>query len=146
MRNHVNYHTKNYGVRKGYYCPQCDIHFSETFATPMAGLRTPLSRIIQILKTRSEGLSLNATARSHNVSKKSIIDWEKRLGELKPTLMLYSLLQAFIHQEIEGDETYTKVEKAVAPSDSVGWTIVLMERSSRFLWELQCGRKDQQLF
>ena len=25
-------------------------------------------------------------------------------------------------------------------------TIVLMERGSRFLWELHCGRKDQQLF
>jgi hypothetical protein len=30
--------------------------------------------------------------------------------------------------------------------DSEGWTIVLMERGSRFLWELNCGPKDQQLF
>ena len=48
--------------------------------------------------------------------------------------------------EIEGDELYTKVEKKVPPSDSEGWTIVLMERASRFLWELHCGRKNQQLF
>lgn len=33
-----------------------------------------------------------------------------------------------------------------AASDSEGWTIVLIERSSRFLWELECGAKDQQLF
>ncbi len=33
-----------------------------------------------------------------------------------------------------------------AASDSEGWTRVLMERGSRFLWELACGRKDQQLF
>lgn len=77
---------------------------------------------------------------------KSVIDWERRLADLKPTLMLYSVLHKFIHQEIEGDELYTKVDKNVAPSGSEGWTIVLMERGSRFLWELSCGRKDKQLF
>lgn len=133
-------------MRTVFHCRQCDIYFSETFATPITGLKTPLSRIITVLKTRSEGMSLNATARTHNVSKKSIIDWERRLADLKPTLMLYSLLHEFIHQEIEGDELYTKVNKNKPPSDSQGWTIVLMERGSRFLWELHCGRKDQQLF
>ena len=91
-------------------------------------------------------MSLNATARTFRVSKKSVIDWERRLADLKPTLMLYSVLHEFIHQEIEGDELYTKVDKNVSPSVSDGWTIVLMERGSRFLWELHCGRKDKQLF
>ena len=113
---------------------------------PIARLTTPLSRIITVLTARSEGMGLNATARTYNVSKKSMMDWEERLGELKPTLMLYALLHEFIHQEIEGDELYTKVEQNVLPSASEGWTIVLMERGSRFLWELHCGRKDQQLF
>ncbi len=91
-------------------------------------------------------MGLNATARTFSVSKKSVIDWERRLAELKPTLMLYALLHEFIHQEIEGDELYTKVDKNVPPSVSQGWTIVLMERGSRFIWELHCGRKNQQLF
>ncbi len=91
-------------------------------------------------------MGLNATARTFNVSKKSLINWERRLAELKPTLMLYALLHEFIHQEIEGDELYTKVDKNVPPSASEGWTIVLMERGSRFIWELHCGRKNQQLF
>lgn len=140
------YSTQNYGVRTIYHCRRCDIYFSETFGTPVAGLTTPLSRIIEILKARSEGMGLNATARTFSVSKKSVIDWENRLGGLKPTLMLYALMHQFIHQEIEGDELYTKVNQNVPPPDSEGWTIVLMERSSRFLWELQCGRKDQLLF
>jgi transposase-like protein len=89
---HTRYTTQNHGPRTIYHCRECDIYFSETFATPIAGLTTPLSRIIQILKTRSEGLSLNATARSFSVSKKSVIDWERRLADLKPTLMLYALL------------------------------------------------------
>ncbi len=91
-------------------------------------------------------MSLNATARTHNVSKKSIIDWEQRLAGIKPTLMLYALLHQFIHQEMEGDELYTKVGKNKPPCDSQGWTIVLMERGSRFLWELHCGHKNKQLF
>lgn len=143
---HTTYTTQSNGSRTLLHCRRCDIYFSETFATPIAGLRTPLSRIITILKARTEGMSLNATTRTHNVSKKSVIDWERRLAHLKPTLMLYALLHQFIHQEIEGDELYTKVKKNKPPSESQGWTIVLMERASRFLWELHCGRKDRQLF
>lgn len=143
---HTLYPTQSYGSRRILHCRRCDIYFSETFATPITGLKTPLSRIITILKARSEGMSLNATARTHNVSKKSVIDWERRFAGLKPTLMLYALLHQFIHQDVEGDELYTKVNKNKPPSDSQGWTIVLMERSSRFLWELNCGTKDKQLF
>ena len=143
---HTSYSTQGYGSRIILHCRRCDIYFSETFATPISGLKTPLSRIITILKARSEGMSLNATARVHQVSKKSVIDWERRLADLKPTLILYSLVHEFIHQEIEGDELYTKVNQNKPPSDSQGWTIVLMERGSRFLWELHCGRKDRQLF
>ncbi|MGB3669754.1 MAG: IS1 family transposase [Phormidesmis sp.] len=146
VRAHSRYETQAHGPRTIYRCRECDIYYSETFATPIAGLTTPLSRIITVLTARSEGMGLNATARTFKVSKKSVMDWEQRLGELKPTLMLYSLLHEFIHQEIEGDELYTKVNQNIAPSASEGWTIVLMERGSRFLWELHCGRKDQQLF
>jgi len=146
VSTHTRYTTQRHGTRTIYHCWQCDIYYSETFATSMAGLATPLSRIVEILKARSEGMGLNATARTFGVSKKSVIDWERRLAHLKPTLMLYSLLHEFVHQEIEGDELYTKVNQNLPPSLSQGWTIVLMERGSRFLWELHCGRKDQQLF
>jgi transposase-like protein len=146
VKYHGRYSTVNNGFRSIFHCPPCDIYYSETFATPIAGLRTPISRIAQILKARTDGMGLNATARTFNVSKKSVIDWEQRLSDLKPTMILYSLLHQFIHQTIEGDELYTKVGKNLPPSDSEGWTIVLMERSSRFLWELQCGKRQQQLF
>ncbi len=108
---HHQYITKNNGSRTIYYCLECDIYFSETFATPLAGLPTPLSRVIEIHPARSEGMSLKGTARTFLVSKKSIIDWESPLGNIKPTRMLYSLLHQFIELEIEGDKLYTKVEK-----------------------------------
>jgi transposase-like protein len=85
---HGRYQTQHNGVCTLYHCRCCDEYFSETFATPMAGLRTPLSRIIEVLKARTEGQGLNATARVFGVSKKSIIDWEWRLSELQPTLLL----------------------------------------------------------
>ena len=58
----------------------------------------------------------------------------------------YGLIHQFLTLVIEGDELYTKVHHHTAASDPQGWTIVLMERSSRFLWELDCGSKDEQLF
>lgn len=146
IKLHSRYETQSGGTRAVHHCQDCDGYFSDTAATPIAGLRTPLSRIIPILKARSEGMSLNATARTFNVSKKSVIDWECRLSDLQPTLLLYSLLNQFVIQVIEGDELYTKVAQNTPAWASEGWTIVLMERSSRFLWELNCGPKDQQLF
>ena len=60
--------------------------------------------------------------------------------------MLYALMHTFLSQVIEGDELYTKVGKNVAVEDCEGWTIVLMERASRFIWALDCGKKDRSYF
>jgi hypothetical protein len=60
--------------------------------------------------------------------------------------MIYSLVHLFISQVIEGDELYTKVNKNVPQEESEGWTILLMERASRFIWALGCGKKDRTLF
>ena len=146
VHRHSQYVTETHGVRTIYHCRDCDIYYSETFATPIAGLTTPLSRIIEILKARNEGMGLNATARTFKVSKKSVIDWERRLANLKPTLMLYSLVYEFIHQEIKEKELYIKMDKNAPQSISEGWAIVLMERGNRFLLESRCSRKDKQLF
>ncbi len=59
---------------------------------------------------------------------------------------MFALTHHFLQQLIEGDELYTRVKKNVAPDESQGWTIVLMDRATRFLWEMHCGRKDRKLF
>jgi len=59
---------------------------------------------------------------------------------------LFALTHQFLQQIIEGDELYTRVNKHVAPAESQGWTMVLMDRASRFLWEMAGGRKDRKLF
>jgi len=51
-----------------------------------------------------------------------------------------------LQQLIEGDELYTRVKKKVAPDQSQGWTIVLMDRATRVLWDMPCGRKERKLF
>jgi hypothetical protein len=61
-------------------------------------------------------------------------------------LLLFALTHQFLQQIIEGDELYTRVKKPVAPDESQGWTMVLMDRATRFLWEMHCGRKDRKLF
>ena len=52
----------------------------------------------------------------------------------------------FLQQLIEGDELYTRVHNKVAPDASQGWTVVLMDRATRFLWDMHCGRNDRKLF
>ena len=48
--------------------------------------------------------------------------------------------------KIWGVSYYTKVGKNESADASEGWTIVLMERASRFIWDLECGKKDRELF
>jgi hypothetical protein len=61
-------------------------------------------------------------------------------------LFLYALVHEFLALVIEGDEAYTKVQKNVPPDQSRGWTILLMDRASRFMWALDGGKKDRTLF
>jgi transposase-like protein/IS1 family transposase len=140
------YQTQHNGKRTIYVCQDCGTCFSETYGTPIAGLTTPLSEIVKVLKARMEGLGLNAAARVFGFSKNTILNWERRLSALQETLFLYALVHEFLQLIIEGDELYTKVKRNEQASDSQGWTIVLMERASRFILKLKCGRKDRRLF
>jgi len=146
IKIHGQYDTKNHGLRHINQCNKCNRCFSSTFNTLLAGIRKPISLVIQVVKARTEGLGLNAAARTFEIAKNTVLNWERRLSGIKQTLLLYALVHNFLNLTIEGDELYTKVGKNVAPDESLGWTVVLMDRASRFLWELQCGKKDRQLF
>jgi hypothetical protein len=99
-----------------------------------------------VIDALNDGMGINAAVRTFKVSKNTIYDWLERVAELKEVLMLYSLCHQFLSQLVEGDELYTKVKENRAPDQSEGWTIVLMERASRFLWELKCGQRECSLF
>lgn len=145
-RLHETYSLQSGEKREQYRCGDCGTYFSETANTPMAGLRTPLSKIILVLTSLNEGIGINAAARLFQVSKNSIYGWLERMAALKEVLMLYALCHQFLQTVIEGDEFYTRVYENRPPAESEGWTIALMERASRFLWELQCGERDETLF
>lgn len=146
VKPHTPYTLQTGEARIIYYCPKCGEYFSQTSATPLAGLRTPVSRIQLILDALNDGMGVNAVCRTFHVSKNTLANWTERLAGLKDTLLLYALSHRFLQQLIEGDELYTKVNANVPAPESEGWTIVLMDRASRFLWELQCGEKDRTLF
>jgi hypothetical protein len=115
--------------------PPVNAIFRRPTARPLclAGLRTPLSRIQQILETVNDGLSVNAAYRTFHVSKNTLRTWQERLSPVKDALLLYAVCHQFLHQVIEGDELYPKVNSNQPPADSSGWTIVLMDRASRFI-------------
>jgi transposase-like protein len=143
---HSSYTTKNHGGRVIYKCAHCPVYFSETKKTLLEGLKTPVSVIWQVLKAHTEGMGLNAAARTFEKAKNTILAWESKFAELHQVLFLYALVHEFLESVIEGDEAYTKVQKNVPPDQSPGWTILLMDRASRFIWALECGKKDRKLF
>lgn len=142
----TSYTIQNGEQRIIYRCQACGNYFSETKNTPLEGLRTPLSRVAMILEAVNDGMGLNAAGRTFQVSKNTIKRWLARLGGLKETLLLYALCHRFIQQLVEGDELYTKVGENKPVATSEGWTVVLMDRASRFIWELRCGPRDADLF
>jgi hypothetical protein len=44
----------------------------------MEGVKKPISLIWQVIKNRTEGQGLNATARVFDVAKNTILDWERK--------------------------------------------------------------------
>jgi len=111
VKIHSHYQTKGNGERKMLTCGECGGCFSETYGTMLSGLNTPLSEIIKVLKARMKGMGLNATVRTFSYSKKTILNWEKKLSGLQETLFLYALANEFMKLEMEGDELYTKIRK-----------------------------------
>jgi transposase-like protein len=146
VQYHSPYTTKNHGGRVIYKCDNCPVYFSATKNTLMEGLKTPVSVIWQVLKARTEGMGLNAAARTFEKAKNTILAWERKFVDLHRVLFLYAVVHEFLASVIEGDEAYTKVQKNVPPDQSRGWTILLMDRASRFIWELDCGKKARRLF
>lgn len=146
FKGHSRYEIQSGETRWIYHCPKCGSYFSETKHTFLEGLRSPLSRIATVLDALNEGMGINAVCRVFKVAKNSVYLWLERLGGLKETLLLYAVCHKFLVQLIEGDEVYTRVHENKPPDESEGWTIVLMDRASRFIWELSCGKKTQTLF
>ncbi|MDQ7003055.1 MAG: hypothetical protein Q9N02_10295, partial [Ghiorsea sp.] len=127
-------------------CLSCKRSFSETWGTPMAQLNTPLSKVAGVIRVRSEGLALRATGRVFGVHKNTVSTWETKFSKQKKPLMLYAMCHQFISLTFEGDELYTIVNKRTEACKSEGWTAVIMERSSRFIAEQRCGKRDQEMF
>jgi transposase-like protein len=66
-----------------YHCACCERAFSETRHTPLAHVKTPLARVVQVLAALTEGVGINAATRLYGVSKKSIYRWQERLSGVK---------------------------------------------------------------
>nr|WP_320042585.1 hypothetical protein [uncultured Desulfobacter sp.] len=112
----------------------------------MNNIKTPISKVASALRLRGEGLGLRATGRVLRSNKSTIALWENRFADQKATLLLYGFCHEFISLTFEGDELYTIVGKRTMPSESEGWTAVIMERASRFIVDQRCGKKDTSLF
>ena len=62
----------------------------------MAGLKTPVSVIWQVVKARTEGMGLNAAARTFEKAKNTILAWERKFRDLHQVLFLYAVVHEFL--------------------------------------------------
>jgi hypothetical protein len=56
--------------------------------TLMEGVKTPVSVIWQVLKARTEGMGLNAAARTFEKAKNTMLAWERKFLDLQQVLFL----------------------------------------------------------
>src|SRR6516225_10846946 len=96
LRSHTTYATQHHGRRIIYKCANCPTYFSETTKTLMAGLKTPVSVIWHVVKARTEGMGLNAAARTFEKAKNTILAWERKFVDLHQVLFLYALVHEFL--------------------------------------------------
>ena len=146
ITEYKRYDTKSHGERILYKCLNCSELFSETSNSFMFQVKKPISLISSVLNSRTEGLGFNATCRNFSISSNTLRSWESKIGSATDVLKLYSLTHTFLSQIIEGDELYTRVHENKPQEESEGWTIMFIERASRFIWEFECGKKDKALF
>lgn len=146
VRFDYEYETVSNGTRKMLLCRNCGTSFSETKNSFIERMRTPVSKIWTVINARTEGLSFNATCRVYKIARNTLLSWERKFTGLYQLLFIYSLAHSYIQSIIEGDEFYTKVNQNHPPERSSGWTIILMDRASRFIWEISCGKKNKSLF
>ena len=143
---HSRYHTESNGPRHIYRCDCCGLRFSETAGTPMEAIKSPLGLVASVIVLRSEGMGVRATGRCLGVKPREVLKWETRFARQKAALKVYAQVHAFLKLTFEADELYTRVGQNLPQADSEGWTVVVMERASRYVAELTCGAKDQALF
>ncbi len=146
INEYKNYTTKCNGPRTLYICLNCEHTFSETTGSFLHRLRKPIFMVVLVLKSITDGMSFNACCRTYGISSNTLYDWIEKTAPIKKSLFLFSLCHQYIKMLMEGDELYTKIAKNVPQEESLGWTIIFLERRTRFLWQAQCGKKDKQLF
>ncbi|MDL1976627.1 MAG: IS1 family transposase, partial [Deltaproteobacteria bacterium] len=89
VRFDYKYDTISNGSRQMLLCRDCRTSFSETKNTFLQNIRTPISEIWKVLKSRTEGTSLNATCRVFDIAKNTLLDWERKFSSLYHTLLIY---------------------------------------------------------
>lgn len=90
-------------------CQSCGRQFTERTATPMARMRLPVEQVERILRLRSEGVGVRATARLEGVSHATVARVERHMARFEqawsPPAPEGSNLT------LEADELYTRVER-----------------------------------
>src|SRR5438093_12983421 len=88
IQYHSPYTTKNHGGRVIYKCEHCPVYFSDTKNTLMEGVKTAVRVIWHVLKAQTDGMGLNAAARTFDKAKNTILARDIKFLDLQPVPLL----------------------------------------------------------
>ena len=90
-----------------YICKSCGRLFNERTGTPSAYIHKPAEQVERVLKMRSEGMGVRATAHVEEISHATVTLWEKRLAQMESNWSPAAPKGSDV--TVEGDELYTRV-------------------------------------
>jgi hypothetical protein len=105
----------------------------------------PPARNLLIVGEEAHGLNATTLCTALWREQKQHLSVARAAQWRQPTLLSFALTHQLLRPLIAGDALYTKVHQKVAPDESQGWPVVLMDRATRFLWDRHCGRQDRQM-
>jgi transposase-like protein len=136
---------KSAGRVQRFVCRTCSRSWSVRTGTVLDGLRTAPERIASAIHARSEGVGLRATARLCGITPGTVQRWEQRLADREAGEDPLPARSDFV-PVIELDELYTKVHHNRPADDSPGWTLIALERATRYWVAVATGERKEALF
>jgi transposase-like protein/IS1 family transposase len=138
--------------RKGnqrFQCRQCFKTFLEPRQKPLDGMYLPIEKAEMILKLLLEGNSVSSVSRLLDVHIVTILKLLVKAGEKCETIMAKRIRDVEV-RDVECDELWAfigKKQKRVKPSDDPNkgdcYTFVAIERHSKLVLNVACGKHDQ---
>ena len=148
-RTEAKRHGRDRKGNQRYKCQQCSKTFLEPREKPLDGMYLPIEKAEAILRMLLEGNSVSSVSRILDVHIATILKLLVKAGEKCEHIMGERIRNVAV-RDVECDELWAfigKKQKRVRPADDPNlgdcYTFVAIERHSKLVLNIACGKRDQ---